>query len=143
MEFIATFLRAISVSSVVLAAIWFIVPSGNTEKIFKYAMGIFIISVIISAFNISFIKENYEFPVINTNSVIVNAEKISVETSKYVLETLLNKCDIKFKEVEVFMDNQDSSDINITKARVDFINADDFNIAAEIIKKQTGIILVR
>jgi hypothetical protein len=128
---------------VVLAAIWFIVPSGNSEKIFKYAIGIFIISVIISTFNVSFTKEIYEFPAINTSGVIVNAEKISIETSKYVLETLLNKCDIKFKEVEVFMDNEDSSDINITKARVDFANAEDFNIAAEIIKKQTGIILVR
>ena len=40
------------------------------------------------------------------------------------------------------MDNSDSNDINITKARIEFVNKEDFNLASEIIKKQTGIILV-
>lgn len=133
----------LSVCAIVLAALWFLVPSGAGENILKYAMGVFIISVIISTLNISFANTKNELPAINTDTVIVKAQSISNETAKFVLENLLYQCSIKFKEIEIIMDNSNPSDINITKARVEFIDNDDFVRAAEIVKKQTGIILVR
>lgn len=143
MNFILSFLGTLSVVSVVLTALWFLIPKGTAENTFKYAMGVFVIWIVISTFNISALNPPKEIPAVNTNSVIDRAQSLSEETAEYIIEDLLNRCNIKFKEVGIIMDNSDSSDISITKVRVDFLNKEDFNLAYEIIKKQTGIVLVR
>lgn len=143
MDFAFSFLKTVSALSVVLAALWFLVPKDSAGNIFKYAMGIFAISVVISTFNVTVKNPEKEIPAVNTDSVINNAQRLSNETVKYVLEELLYKCNIKFNKIDIITDNSDSSDINITKARICFENEDDYEIAEEIIKKQTGIVLIR
>lgn len=143
MNSVTSFLSLLSAASLVLAALCFLLPKGAAESKFKYAAGIFIISLIISTFNVSFADFKGQTPVINTNRVIATAENISNSTAEIVLRDLLTRCNIKFKEIEIIMDNSNSSDINITKARIELVNEDDFIIAAEIVKNQTGIILVR
>ena len=70
------------------------------------------------------------------------AENISNESAKYIIESLLYDCQIKFNEVRIITDNSDASNINITKAEIFLINEVDFPRAAEIIKNQTGITAV-
>ena len=134
------FAKILSITSVVLAALWLIAPRGKTAQSFKYAMGLFVISVIISTLNVaSFsLPENLS---VSSQAVTNTAEKLSNDTAVYVIEDLLEKCNIKFGRIEIITDNSDSSDINITKAYVE-LAAEDFIRAAEIIKNQTGIILV-
>ena len=134
------FVRILSAASVFLAALWLIAPKGKTEKTFKYAMEIFLISVIISTFNSSFkLPEN--LPNITTATPSDTAQRLSSDTAKYVIEELLKKCNIKFGEIQIITDNSKNSGISITKAYIE-LSPDDFGRAAEIIKNQTGIILV-
>lgn len=134
------FAKILSITSVVLAALWLIAPNGKTAQIFKYAMGLFVISVIISTLGVaSFtLPEN---PSVTTKAVTNTAEKLSNDTAVYVIENLLKKCNLNFGEIRIITDNSDSQSINITKAYVELDPAD-FSYAAEIIKNQTGIILV-
>jgi len=143
LDSIFSFIGLLSVVSVVLTSLWFLVPKGAGEKHFRYVMGIFIIAVIVAVFNVTSLNNQKDIPALKPESSAEKADTLSCETAKYVLEELLKKCNIKFKEVVIIMDNSSPSGISITKARIEFVNEDDFNIAAEIIKKQTGIILVR
>ena len=135
------FAKILSITSVVLAALWLIAPKGKTAQSFKYAMGIFVISVILATFNVSFLSLPENPTSDNTSAVTETAEKLTNGAAAYIIEELLKKCNIKFGEIQIITDNSDSSDINITKAYVE-LTPDDFNTAAEIIKKKTGIILV-
>lgn len=143
MESILSFFGTLCVASVVLTALWFLVPKGATENIFKYAMGIFLISVIVTTFKVALKNPFDDLPTVNTDSAMIKAQSISASTTEYVLKDLLERCNIKIEEVAVIVDNQQHSGINISKARIEFVNDDDFFIAKEIIKKQTGIDLVR
>lgn len=143
MDFVFSFLKTISAMSIVLTALWFLVPKGATLNHFKYAMGVFAIWIFISTFKVAVKTYDNKITIPNTDSVVTNAESISRETAKFVLEELLYKCNIEFSQIDIIMDNSDSSDINITKAKIDFVNQDDFEVAKEIIKNQTGIILIR
>lgn len=135
------FAKILSVISVVLAALWLILPRGKSANGFKYAMGLFVISVIIStigALDFS-LPKNLQTP--KTTTATNTAQKLSNDTAVYIIESLLKKCNIKFGEILIITDNSNSSDINITKAYVS-LDPKDFEMAAEIIKNQTGIILV-
>lgn len=135
------FAKILSITSIVLAALWLIAPRGKTTQSFKYAMGLFVISVIISTINISAFPI-LKIPTLNTASAVSDtAEKLSKDTAVYVIAALLDKCDIKFGEIQIITDNSNDSDINITKAYIELAPAD-FARATEIIKNQTGIILV-
>ena len=142
MDAFINFVRALSVISVVLAALWLLVPSGNSAQMFRYAMGVFIISVIVSTLGVSFSNPPEIPSFADYKEETSVAESITNSTARYVIEQLLDSCNIKFKEVEIITDNSVGSDINITKARVELQNPEDFNRAAEIVKNQTGIILV-
>ena len=134
------FVKILSVVSVLLAALWLIAPKGKTEKMFKYAMGLFLISVIISTFNSSFtLPEN--LPAMATATQSDTSQRLSYDTAKYVIEELLKKCNIKFGEIQIITDNSKGGGINITKAHIE-LSQNDFERASEIIKNQTGIILV-
>lgn len=135
------FAKILSVTSVVLAALWLVVPKGKTAQIFKYAMGLFVISIIISTVTASQFKLPENLLSADTNTITTNAQNISKDTAIYVIEELLKKTNIKFGEIRIITDNSDNSSINITKAYVE-LDSKDFNRAAEIIKNQTGIILV-
>ena len=135
------FAKLLSITSVVLAALWLIAPKGKTAQMFKYAMGLFVISVIISTVSTA----SFTLPELSTtstiNSITDTAENLSNDTAVYVIENLLKKCNIKFGEIKIITDNSDPDSINITKAYVELDTAD-FSRAAEIIENQTGIILV-
>lgn len=142
MSFFIGLAKTLSVVAVVLAALWMVVPKGYSAALFKYAMGLFMVAVIISTLNVSAVDFGLPAFSYNTADATHTAERISNSTAEFVIENLLNRCNIKFKEVVVFTDNSDPSDINITKAAVLFYDNKAFNSAAEIVKNQTGIFLV-
>lgn len=134
-------IKGLSVLSVVTAAAFLIIPKGTGTDSFKYAVGIFTLAAVLSFF--AELPDNFNLPAITTASVTSNkARDIDIATTQYLIETLLNKAGIKFKEITVITDKSDDSGIFITKARVKLINEGQFDLAAEIIKNQTGIILV-
>ena len=135
------FVKVLSVTSVVLAALWLVVPKGKSANIFKYAMGLFVISVIISTIKASSFKLPENFPSADQKVTTTTAENLSNQAATYVIAKLLKKCNINFGEIRIITDNSDSSGINITKAYVK-LSKEDFLVASEIIKNQTGIILV-
>ena len=135
------FVKVLSVTSVVLAALWLVVPKGRAANIFKYAMGLFVISVIISTIKASSFKLPENFPSADQKVTTTTAENLSNQAATYVIAKLLKKCNINFGEIRIITDNSDSSGINITKAYVK-LSKEDFLVASEIIKNQTGIILM-
>ena len=135
------FVKVLSVTSVVLAALWLVVPKGKSANIFKYAMGLFVISVIISTIEASSFKLPENFPSADQKVTTTTAENLSNQAATYVIAKLLKKCNINFGEIRIITDNSDSSGVNITKAYVK-LSKEDFLVASEIIKNQTGIILV-
>ena len=139
--FMLQFIKTLSAASVFLAAVSLISPSGNAAKSFKYAMGLFLISVIISTLNKNVVTLPEVSLADNGQAITQTAEAVSNGTAAFVVESLLEKCNIKFKKVEIITDNSENSNINITKAYIDFVNPEDFEKAKEIIKNQTGIIL--
>ena len=134
------FAKILSVTSVVLAALWLILPKGKSANVFKYAMGLFVISVIISTFGVLDFSLSKNLQTTKTTTVTNTAQKLSNDTAVYVIESLLKKCNINFGEIQIITDNSNNSDINITKAYVS-LEPKDFEMASEIIKNQTGIIL--
>ena len=116
MEYIISFIKILSVTSVVLAALWLIIPKGATAEFLKYAMSIFVVAVILSAvgsFKLDFDTDCTVVEKAETSPLQV-AENISNESAKYIIESLLSDCQIKFNEVRIITDNSDASDINIT-----------------------------
>lgn len=136
------FIKILSVASVFISALWLIAPSGKSAELFRYAVGIFTLAVIISAVGQSYLNlpkwDEAAFP----DTATVNAAAISNDLTAYTVEVLLEKCDINFKKVEIITDNTENESIDIIKAYVELTNPEDFNRASEIIKNQTGIILV-
>ena len=135
------FVKVLSVTSVVLAALWLVSPTGKAANMFKYAMGLFVISVIISTLKVSSFKLPQNFPSANSEVTTSTAENLSNQAAAYVVGQLLKKCNINFGEIRITTDNSGESGINITKAYVK-LSKEDFLVASEIIKNQTGIILV-
>ncbi len=136
------FIKILSAASIVLAALWLISPGGKSAELFKYAMGLFIISVIISTFKTMSINLPSLDYFKKDNTATATATAICDDITAYTIETLLEKCNIKFKKVQIITDNSNASGIDITKAYVEFYDNNDFKTASEIIEKQTGIILV-
>ena len=81
------------------------------------------------------------FPSADQKVTTTTAENLSNQAATYVIAKLLKKCNINFGEIRIITDNSDSSGVNITKAYVK-LSKEDFLVASEIIKNQTGIILV-
>lgn len=145
MEHLISFIKILSVTSVILAAIWLIIPKGATAEFLKYAMSLFVIAVILStvgSFELRFDTDYISAEKPQTLPTQV-AQDLSNESAKYIIEKLLSDCQIKFTEVRIITDNSDSSNINITKAEIYLKNDSDFPRAAEIIKNQTGITSVK
>lgn len=142
MDFVIDFVKVLSLASVVLAALWLIVPKGYSARLFKYAMGLFMVAIIVATLNISALDFKLSMPSLDTEASVNVAARLTNSTAVYVIERLLNECGIKFKEVNIITDNSAGSDINITKAYIELVNDGDFERAAEIIKNQTGIIAV-
>ena len=144
MEYLISFIKILSVTSVIIAAIWLIMPKGTTGEFLKYAMSLFVIAVILSAVGSFELKFDTDYTPAEKSQTLPTqvAEDLSNESAKYIIEKLLYDCQIKFKEVRIITDNSDSSNINITKAEIYLKNDSDFLRAAEIIKNQTGITAV-
>ena len=50
------FIKILSVASVFISALWLIAPSGKSAELFRYAVGIFTLAVIISAVGQSYLN---------------------------------------------------------------------------------------
>jgi len=136
------FIKILSVASVFLAALWLIAPSGKSAQLFRYAVGIFTLAVIISTVGQNYLNLPKWDEAAFSDTATVNAAAISNDLTAYTVEILLQKCDINFKKVQIITDNTENESIDIIKAYVELTNPEDFNRASEIIKNQTGIILV-
>ena len=133
-------IKSLSAISLVLAALWLIIPKGKFLKDFKYAIGIFLVSSLISLFIT--IPDNININVdldTKNDTVVANAENINNNTAQFVIEQLLEDAKIKFKKIEIITDKSYLDNIDIIKAKLFLEDENDFARAAAIIKAQTGI----
>lgn len=133
-------IKALSALSLVLAALWLIIPKGKFLKDFKYAIGIFLVASLFSLFIT--VPDNINFNVdldTKDDSIVANAENINNNTTQFVIEQLLEDAKIKFKKIEIIMDKSYLDNIDIIKAKIFLEDKSDFARAAAIIKAQTGI----
>ena len=143
MDFILSVIKALSAVSIITAALWVIMPRGALEGSFKYAMGIFALSAVISVI----ITSPADFTV-NLNSekvdtaILANTNNINTNTLQFAIEKLLYDKGIDFKKVEIITDKNGTGSIEITKAIIYTKNITDLEKAKAIIKNETGILAV-
>lgn len=143
MDFILSVIKTLSAVSIITAALWVIMPRGALEGSFKYAMGIFALSAIISVI----ITSPADFTV-NLNSekvdtaILANTNNINTNTLQFAIEKLLYDKGIDFKKVEIITDKNGTDSIEITKAIIYTKNITDLEKAKAIIKNETGILAV-
>ncbi len=140
MEYILSIIKALSALSLVLAALWLIIPKGRFSGNFKYAMGIFLISALLSLFIT--IPDDINFNIdleTKEETVVANVENINYTTARFIIEQLLNDAKIKFKKINIITDKSYLDNIDIIKAEIILEDKNDFTRAAAIIKAQTGI----
>ena len=143
MDFILSVIKALSAVSIITAALWVIMPRGALEGSFKYAMGIFALSAVISVI----ITSPADFTV-NLNSekvdtaILANTNNINTNTLQFAIEKLLYDEGIDFKKVEIITDKNGTGSIEITKAIIYTKNITDLEKAKAIIKNETGILAV-
>lgn len=143
MDFILSVIKTLSAVSIITAALWVIMPRGALEGSFKYAMGIFALSAVISVI----ITSPADFTV-NLNSekvdtaILANTNNINTNTLQFAIEKLLYDKGIDFKKVEIITDKNGTDSIEITKAIIYTKNITDLEKAKAIIKNETGILAV-
>lgn len=143
MEFILSLIKTLSAVSVITAALYIIMPSGALEGSFKYAMGIFALSAVVSLIISSPADYTMDFNIDKSKSAITaNANELNTKTIKLVIEKLLNDNNINFKKVEIITNKLADDNINITKAIIYTNNQTDLEKAKIIIKNQIGITAV-
>ncbi len=143
MDFVLSLIKTLSAVSVITAALYIIMPSGALEGSFKYAMGIFALSAVVSLIISSPADYTVNFNIDDSESAITtNANELNTKTVKKVIEKLLNDNGINFKKIEIITDKSDPNNINITKAIIYVSNQNDLEKAKIIIKNQTGITAV-
>ncbi len=142
MDFIISFIKSMSVISVVLAAVWLLIPKGGMQASFKYVMGLFTIAAIISAFSTA---GDFTLPNLKIDTEKLTAEtyaNIENETLRFAIEKLLTKEGIEFKKVEIITDIFEDNSIHITKAKVWLVYDHYFEEAKTKVFNETGITLV-
>ena len=131
------FLLSISAVSVIMAAVWLLIPKGSMQKSVKYALGIFALVGIISAFG----KIEISLPeVTETSKGAELSYDIAVASAERAVENSLIKNNISAKKVTAVTDNLKSDSINITKVVLELESDKDFEKAAELVFSETGLI---
>lgn len=115
MSFLTDILLAICVSAVFIGALFLISPDGNLKNSVKYALSLaFVISVVASARVGNF---SLDFP----NDTIkqgIGFEEMAVANAKLVYSETLKRSNIKFSEISVFTNKDESNNIKIIKVVV-------------------------
>ncbi len=130
------FMLSLSSVSVIMAAVWLLVPEGSMEKSMKYALGIFAVVGIISAFG----KIGISLPEISAQYTGTQPSySIETATAETAIEDVLRKYNIPVKKVTAVTDISGSDSINITKVVLELENDKDFDRAAELLELETGL----
>lgn len=142
MDFIISFIKSMSVISVILAAVWMLMPMDGVKSSFKYVIGVFTLSAIISTFaSGEKINFNFDFSATETTTE-TTAQTLEKETLTITIEELLKKEGIEFEKVEIITDICPDDSIHITKAKVWLVNEDDLKAAKNKVFIETGLELV-
>lgn len=141
MEWFLSLIRTLSVVSVVLAAVWMLVPKGGMEKSFRFVLGVFALGAVVSAvcgpaMKVEFDLERYEKEYAET------AESISAANAEFVIGKLLESESIFFKNITPITDKSADGSIHITKAAVELYREQEWERAAALVLQETGIELV-
>lgn len=141
MQTVIELIKTLSVISVVLAAVWMLIPKGSMEKSLKYALSMFvtaaIVAAVMTALQRGFVLD--EIPTVAKTDVIKSAGDISEVTAEYIIAGLLDEAGIKYRKIDVTMDILDDSGISIIKATAQLQNRAEAERAAQIVWEQTGI----
>lgn len=143
MEFFLNFVKTVSVLCVTLAGVWLLIPKGGMMKTFRFAIGLFTVSVIVSVFlSVSLEKSEITIEASQDTAYSDIANKIDSLNVEYAIGNILYNSGIEYEKIELITDISENGSINIIKAVAELKNENDFERAAAIVMKETGIALI-
>lgn len=116
MKVISTVLISVCVSCIFMGAVQILCPKGNMEKSVKYLVSLAFLVMIISCGGINMNFQEFKIPIENRKTE--SLEEMDKKTAEYVISSLLEKSNIKFEEIDVYMDKSKDNSIVISKVLV-------------------------
>ena len=126
---------------IISSALSILLPKGKTEKVMKYALGIFFIASVITA--VMSIDFNVDFNLDAKNEFNQTGNEIANATAETAISQILLKNNIHPLKIEADMDKTSNNGISIKRVVLAIKDEEDFNRAAQIIKEETGITAVK
>ena len=108
------FVTAFCVGSIILGALYILVPEGSLSKPVSYAFGIAFLCLILSVGKLTSIN----LPQIDYKSAEFANERLSAASAEMIFSEALAREDINFSKITVFTDKTESGGISITKVVV-------------------------
>ena len=141
MSGVLQFIRLISALSLFMAAVWLLIPKGKGEKTARFAVGIFFLfSLVCGAFGLSNIRSETEVDFnLNLEETFQRAAVIQSRAFEKSITALLKEQGISLEKIVVETDILADNSINITKVELFLPEPLDFERAATLIQKQTGL----
>lgn len=141
MEWFLSIIRTLSVVSIILAAVWMLMPKGGMEKSFRFVLGVFALGTVVSAVCSPMLEMPFDWAE-SVASYSETATSISAVNTEFIIGKLLEKESIFFKNITPIMDKSEDGSIHITKAAVELYHEQEWERAAALVLQETGIELV-
>ncbi len=112
---------------------------GKNEKIFRFAISLFAVAVIVSS-GVKAFSLKSEFSITGSGEEYIETYgNINKSTMEYAFANLLTENGIEFNEIYIDMDILEDNSININNVFVDLKNSEDFSFVYSLVLKETGI----
>ncbi len=110
METVRNIATSVSLSAVIIGAVYILCPDGRQGKQIRFVAGLLMILAVMTPF----LGASFELPKTGDNiDFSVNAEEMLAGQAKYLVSAVLSSEGIEFTKIEPFMDISQSGDISI------------------------------
>ncbi len=115
METIRNVAASISVSAVVISAVYILCPDGKQGKSIRFVAGLLMLLAVITPFS----GASFSLPEVDENpSFDTTAEQMLKVEAEYLISSVLRSENIEFSRIEPFMDISAAGDISIYRISV-------------------------
>ncbi len=113
-------ITAFCAAGICFGAIFIICPNGRIEKSVKYVISLCFLLIIISFAGINADFEKFD---IDFSANTPDTEELETTTAEYTIGVALQKANIDFKEISVYVDNSEIEGISCTRVEI-YTNCD-------------------
>lgn len=148
MNTVIEIIKSICVGSVVVGAVWLILPSGNLNKTMRYVLGLVFLLILITPIvkklpGIEFADvsvEAYAPQSDDLNDTVTNqVMEMAKATAKRMVVDVLTAHGVSYREISVEMDISDSYCISISRVDITLEKGEDRDAALAYIQNELGI----